>query len=110
MQPAYEVARRSADGFDVEEFRLVNATWHPVKPTGRMVPLPTLDSAPLIGAENSSKGGTNRCEAGQPCPRDGFWFTPAKADSRRQFKQGETMPSLGSDFGLTIWQLDERQG
>lgn len=50
-----------------------------------------------------------RCEAGQPCPREGFWFTPAKADSRRRFAQGQTMPAFSTDFGATIWQWDERQ-
>ena len=47
-----------------------------------------------------------RCEAGQPCPKDGFWSTPAKQNSRRAFKQGELMPSLGGDYGLTIWQWE----
>ena len=51
-----------------------------------------------------------RCEAGQPCPREGWWFTPAKADSRRRFQQGETMPAFTADYGATIWQWDERQG
>jgi hypothetical protein len=50
-----------------------------------------------------------RCPAGQMCPQEGFWFTPAKADSRRRFKAGEVMPSLGGDYGETIWQWDERQ-
>jgi hypothetical protein len=45
-----------------------------------------------------------RCEAGQPCPRDGEWETPAQANSRRSFKQGEIMPSVGGDYGQTIWQ------
>ena len=50
-----------------------------------------------------------RCEANHPCPKEGWWFTPAKADSRRHFKQGETMPDLGSAWGSTIWQWDENQ-
>jgi hypothetical protein len=47
-----------------------------------------------------------RCEAGQPCPREGWWFTPAKANSRRHFKAGEVMPDFKSDYGATIWQWD----
>jgi hypothetical protein len=47
-----------------------------------------------------------RCEAGQPCPREGWWFTPAKAHSRRHFKAGEVMPDFKSDYGATIWQWD----
>ena len=49
------------------------------------------------------------CEANHPCPREGYWFTPAKAGSRRWFKQGELMPEFKSDYGLTIWQWDEDQ-
>jgi hypothetical protein len=50
-----------------------------------------------------------RCAANQPCPRAGYWFTPAKLGSRRFFKQGELMPEFKSDYGLTIWQWDENQ-
>lgn len=49
-----------------------------------------------------------RCEAGQACPHEGWWFTPAGED-RRHFKQGEVMPSLGGDYGLTIWQWSNPQ-
>ncbi|WP_152987681.1 PoNe immunity protein domain-containing protein, partial [Aquabacterium parvum] len=44
-----------------------------------------------------------RCEAGQPCPREGEWATPAQVNSRR-FRYGEVMPSVESDYGQTIWQ------
>lgn len=50
-----------------------------------------------------------RCEAGQPCPREGWWLTPAKPDSRRHFKLGEPMPDFKSDYGTVIWQWDARQ-
>jgi hypothetical protein len=50
-----------------------------------------------------------RAEAGQPCPREGFWLTPARVNSRRYFKQGEVMPDLHSDYGATIWQWDNKQ-
>ena len=52
---------------------------------------------------------TLRCDANHPCPREGYWFTPAKAGSRRWFKQGDLMPEFKSDYGLTIWQWDEDQ-
>ena len=51
-----------------------------------------------------------RCEAGQPCPREGFWFTPARSNSRRHFSAGEQMPDVGGGYGATIWQWDEQQG
>ncbi|MBS1161899.1 MAG: hypothetical protein H6R15_4318 [Proteobacteria bacterium] len=46
---------------------------------------------------------------GAPCPESGWWFTPAQAGSRRYFKSGETMPSLGGDYGLTFWQWSPDQ-
>lgn len=46
-----------------------------------------------------------RCEAGEPCPREGWWVSPASA-GRRYFKQGETMPSGQTGWGKTIWQLE----
>jgi hypothetical protein len=50
-----------------------------------------------------------RVEAGQPCPRAGYWFTPASPNSRRRFQQGEVMPDTKSSYGATIWQWDENQ-
>jgi Domain of unknown function (DUF1911) len=51
-----------------------------------------------------------RCEGGEPCPQAGFWFTPAKQNSRRSFASGEKMPSFkDSPWGATIWYWDERQ-
>ena len=50
-----------------------------------------------------------RCAANTPCPREGFYFTPAQTNSRRHFKQGEIMPSVSDDYGMTIWQWDEQQ-
>jgi hypothetical protein len=47
--------------------------------------------------------------AGQPCPREGWWVTPAKTNSRRHFKAGEVMPDVGGDYGATIWQWDDKQ-
>lgn len=47
-----------------------------------------------------------RCEGGQPCPREGVWFSPARPDSRRHFRLGETLPALGGAWGLTIWQWE----
>ncbi|MBI6853524.1 DUF3396 domain-containing protein [Pseudomonas cichorii] len=45
-----------------------------------------------------------RIEAGQPCSKTGYWFTPAQANSRRHFQQGEIMPRISdSTWGDTIW-------
>jgi hypothetical protein len=50
-----------------------------------------------------------RVQSGQICPRAGYYFTPAQTNSRRNFKQGEVMPSVGGDYGVTIWQWDDQQ-
>lgn len=54
-------------------------------------------------------GAPRRCEAGEPCPREGWWFTPAKSGSRRHFQAGEVMPEVKSDWGSTFWQWDLKQ-
>jgi len=51
-----------------------------------------------------------RCEAPNPCPREGWWHTPAQPGSRRLFKTGELMPDLRTDYGATIWEWDAQQG
>lgn len=98
MQPAYEVASADEDGF-AETFDLVDCIWHPVKPTDRMIEHPVLAQLKHDGA--TARG---RCESGERCPREGWWFTPAVQDSRRLFKLGEVMPKLSTDYGQTIWQ------
>lgn len=47
-----------------------------------------------------------RCIAGEPCPRTGWWTTPA-APARRRFVAGTVMPELGGDWGTTVWQLEQ---
>lgn len=48
--------------------------------------------------------------AGARCPRAGWWFTPAKANSRHHFKQGDVFPIIeGSAYGDTYWQWSTDQ-
>lgn len=48
--------------------------------------------------------------AGKPCPHTGWWFTPAKANSRRHFNQGDVFPAIdGSAYGDTYWQWSPDQ-
>jgi len=97
MQPAYEIASRDDDGYAT--FKVVDCAWHPVKPTGHLIEHPVL--AQLKREQANARG---RCESGERCPREGHWFTPAAQDSRRMFQLGEVMPSVGGDYGKTIWQ------
>lgn len=62
---------------------------------------------PGAGPEGAGPAAVLRCEANQPCPRSGFWFTPARAGSRQRFEQGQVMPEVGGDYGTTIWQWDD---
>ena len=54
-------------------------------------------------------GARLRAAGGEPCPRAGWWITPARSGSRQRFEQGESMPSFEGDYGATIWQWDEQQ-
>jgi hypothetical protein len=47
-----------------------------------------------------------RVAAGMACPEPGYYFTPAKENSRRFFAAGEVMPNVVGDYGVTIWQKD----
>lgn len=67
------------------------------------------DLAALEAAGEQAEAQRIRVLGGQPCPQPGYYFTPAKTNSRRNFKQGEPMPNLGGDYGVTIWQLDDKQ-
>jgi hypothetical protein len=50
------------------------------------------------------------CAAGRPCPRSGYWWTPARPKSRRKFARGEILPEVESvTHGTTIWHWDENQ-
>jgi hypothetical protein len=50
-----------------------------------------------------------RVPAGEPCPETGYYFTPAKMESRSLFQKGEVMPSINSEYGRTVWQWDSDQ-
>lgn len=55
------------------------------------------------------RNGTVRVAAGETCPQTGNYFTPARPDSLTQFKIGDIMPNFESEYGLTIWQLHEKE-
>lgn len=68
----------------------------------RSTPLPKMPEATVGQA-------TTRCEGGQPCPRAGWWHTPASEGRRQRFEAGTIMPKYASDYGITIWQWDSNQ-
>ncbi len=69
----------------------------------------TADSGGGSATDATAEKRHSNVAAGNTCPEAGWWFTPAKAGSRRYFKQGETMPSVGGDYGLTFWQWSPDQ-
>ena len=49
-----------------------------------------------------------RCEGGQKCPHDGFWWTPASEQGKGHFKKGDIMPNYPlSKYGATIWYREK---
>lgn len=51
-------------------------------------------------------GGPSRVErvpGGKSCPHTGWWYTPARAGSRKMFKAGDKFPIIDSDYGDTFW-------
>ncbi len=73
---------------------------------------PEINPAALAASANAApdvglpQGGV---VGGQPCPKTGYWLTPARINSRRSFEAGEIMPDLNTDYGATIWQWDQNQ-
>ncbi|SEO59746.1 protein of unknown function [Duganella sp. CF517] len=60
-------------------------------------------------ASNDATQQTNtkpsRVGGGEPCPKSGQWFSPAKAASQAHFSAGTVMPDFpDAQYGLTIWQ------
>ena len=106
MPPAYrcdktmeELAAESDDGdasSDDIETTAVETIWHPIK-------LAEPANNPESVIELIS------CDGGQSCPREGYWWTPAKPGAGRAFKKGEIMPSYQSEYGVTIWQWSPDQ-
>jgi hypothetical protein len=49
------------------------------------------------------------CDAGELCPKSGYWTTQTKAHSRLYFAAGAVMPKAASDASSTRWQWDIEQ-
>jgi hypothetical protein len=79
------------------------------------IEIPTTDNSHAL-LEKSCSQETSPLTKGralphQPCPKTGFWYTPARQGSRRYFNAGEVMPDFpDSKYGETIWYWDQQQG
>lgn len=59
---------------------------------------------PTLFDQNSA-----RIVGGDSCVKSGYYFSPARQDSRKWFNSSETMPDFGATYGATIWQWDQNQ-
>jgi hypothetical protein len=69
----------------------------------------TSDSSAIATAPTLALAERHRVPGGDKCPETGYYFTAAKADSRRRFKNGDILPTLDTAYGTTIWQWDSLQ-
>lgn len=71
-------------------------------------PKDLVDYARSIPKSSDIQGFRNkpmRVAGGEPCPKSGVWFAPAKAKSEAHFLEGTVMPDYpDAQYGLTIWQ------
>ena len=95
MQPAYQVTKtveereRESGGaiFSSPETVAVATSWHPVILSGRQTEIVQ----------------ELRARAGELCPKAGVWQPMEPGAAQRVYKVGETMASLGSAYGITVW-------
>ncbi|WP_347170817.1 hypothetical protein AAHI06_11235 [Pseudomonas salmasensis] len=78
------------------------------------VPVPSMETvakaAALEKAQPAPPEPTLRKAAGELCPTSGWWFTPAKTNSRRYIQQGTPFPAIeDSNYGTTFWQWSPDQ-
>lgn len=67
------------------------------------------DTVSLMSPKSLIPQSSHRVHGGSSCPETGYYFTPAKANSRRRFNEGEKMPDFSTDYGACIWQWDSSQ-
>ncbi len=63
----------------------------------------------LVASLEPNQYARRNVAAGKTCPESGWWFTASKPESRRYFMKDQTMPSVDSDYGETIWQWSPDQ-
>ena len=109
----YLLANTSAPSYqDREPDQPMAVTWHLVWKDERYLDglIPPEEAEYLAPVAAPAADTTQlRCNADQRCPREGWWFSPAKSDSRRHFAQDEVMPAFSTNYGATIWQWDTQQ-
>ena len=67
------------------------------------------ENAEVESSKITTKMTSQHFLAGDMCQDAGYYFTPARLDSRRWFTFGEPFPDVESSYGKTIWQRDTQQ-
>lgn len=93
MQPAFRVIKTKeelkAEGIlcPYPKTVAVATTWHPV----------------ILSGRQAKTNKELRAKAGEPCPKAGIWQPADPGAVPRNYEAGETMGSIGSAYGLTVW-------
>jgi hypothetical protein len=69
----------------------------------------SIDSENTALPINANPVHVQRHAEGESCHVAGFYFTPARPDSRRFFDKGAIFPGFDAAYGKTIWQWDDVQ-
>jgi len=81
-------------------------TWYLVE---RIADSDNARSSNALLIEEAALSSTRRLASGEVCQEAGFYFTPARPESRRYFDKGDVMPTFDAAYGNTIWQWDSDQ-
>ena len=70
-----------------DQYEITPITWYPMREV-------QVEKRPFV----------MRVEGGEPCPREGHWWSPANQSKGRVFKKGEIMPIVEStEYGICYW-------
>ncbi len=61
----------------------------------------------LTSGQNAESQYQESVQAGEICPKTGYWTTPAQSDTRHYCKKGEILPEIKEqDWGEVYWYWD----
>lgn len=93
--------------------RTVENTWEKHSPDSILneeytgsISWPTNWREDLLGASGAAllAAQATRIKAGEPVPQDGLWQAVDSSNRQQRSRAGQTLPDLGSAYGITVWQ------
>ena len=93
--------------------RTVENTWEKHSPDSILneeytgsISWPTNWREDLLGASGAAllAAQAPRIKAGEPVPQDGLWQAVDSSNRQQRSRAGQTLPDLGSAYGITVWQ------